>query len=60
MKLFALILVYRVVAALAEPFSDPRLVKIIHCLESSLCYIFGGVAVALMFFLHDHCDGERR
>ncbi|HHV43157.1 MAG TPA: stage III sporulation protein AE [Firmicutes bacterium] len=51
-KLFALILVYRVVAALAEPFSDPRLVKIIQCLESSLCYIFGGVAVvALMFFL---------
>lgn len=51
-KLLAIIFIYRLVAALAEPFSDPRLVKILQCLESSLSYVFAGVAVvALMFFL---------
>ncbi len=51
-KIWAIILIYKIVGALIQPICDQRLVDALASLESSLTMIFVSLAtVALMFFL---------
>lgn len=52
LKIWAIILIYKLIGALLEPICDSRIIKVLASLESSLTLIFISLAtVALMFFL---------
>lgn len=52
MKIFALVIIYRVATAVVEPISDPRLVEAMGAMAQTLTLLMAAVATAaLMFFV---------
>ena len=52
MKIFALVIIYRVATAVAQPISDPRLVDALGAMAQTLTLLMAAVAAAaLMFFV---------
>lgn len=52
LKIFALVVIYRVATALVQPMSDPRLVEVLSVMASTLTSLMAAVTTAaLMFFV---------